>query len=204
MKYILIIAFQLACSIASASACFLTIDKEKPIDRTVSKSIDVDGDGNADNIVLHMQGKNFRSPFKWELKIYSKTKIIYHRTGSNEKIETFFSDPDYIGDCSGYDDCKCKWYFHDFLERIIVRMSADNVGVFDKTAPNSIYVVAKQALKNEYKKNPALVDKAIQNAADRLLSGKAVAIVIPDEPEIATPPMVWMPEFKRFVPIYED
>jgi hypothetical protein len=189
---------------ASASSCLQVVAIDKPVDYTISKSVDVDGDGIADNIVLHLKGKNFRSPFKWELKIYSKKKIIYYRTVSNKRLESLFSDADYIGGCSGYDDCKCKWYYHDFLERIIIKMSADNVGVFDKAAPNSIYVVAKQALIKEYKKNPTLVEKAIKNAADRLLSGKAVAIVIPDEPEITTPPMVWMPEFKKFVPIYED
>lgn len=134
----------------------------------------------------------------------SKKKIIFNRSGGNERIEKFFSDPEYIGDCSGYDDCKAKWYFHDFLDSIIIRMSTHNVYVFDKSAPNSIYIVAKEALKIEYKKNPAFVEQAIKNAVERLLSGKAVAITIPDEPCITTPPMVWMPEFNGFVPIYED
>jgi hypothetical protein len=87
---------------------------------------------------------------------------------------------------------------------MIVKMSRDNAGAFDKTAPNSIYVIAKRYLKEEYEKNPKLVEKAIENAVERLLSGKIVTIVVPDEPEITTPPMVWMPEFSRFVPVYED
>jgi hypothetical protein len=87
---------------------------------------------------------------------------------------------------------------------MVEKMSSDNVGVFDEKAPNSIYVIAKRYLRKEYERNPKLVERAIKNAVDRLLSGKAVAIVVSDEPEIMTPPMVWMPEFGRFVPIYED
>jgi hypothetical protein len=87
---------------------------------------------------------------------------------------------------------------------MIVKMSSDNVGVFDKSAPNSIYATARRYLRKEYKKNRKLVEKAIDDAVNRLLSGNAVAIQAFDEPEIVTPPMVWMPEFSRFVPIYED
>jgi hypothetical protein len=204
MKLITSLALLLLAATVSAASCPTTLDKKKPIDQVVSKSIDVDGDGIKDKIELHFKGKNFNSPFKWELKIYSQDKIIYKRSGSNERIEPFFADSNYIGSCTGYDDCKCLWFFQKFLDRMIVKMSRDNVGVFDKTAPNSIYVIAKRYLKKEYEKNPKLVEKAIENAVERLLSGKIVTIVVPDEPEITTPPMVWMPEFSRFVPVYED
>jgi len=204
MKLILSLALLLLASIASASSCPPNLDKKKPIEQTIIKSIDVDGDGVEDRIELRIKGKNFNSPFRWELKIFSRDKIIYQRSRSNERIEPFFSDANYIGGCTGYDDCKCQWFFQKFLDRMIVKMSRDNVGVFDKKAPNSIYVIAKKHLKKEYKKSPELVDSAIKNAVERLLSGKTVTIVVPDEPEITTPPMVWMPEFSRFVPVYED
>jgi hypothetical protein len=204
MKLILSMALLFLATTAFAVSCPPNLDKNKPIDQVVSKSTDVDGDGIEDKIELRIKGKNFNSPFKWELKIYSKDKIIYERKGINERIEPFFQNSSYIGGCTGYDDCKCQWFFQKFLNRMIVKMSHDNVGVFDKDAPNSIYVIAKKYLKKEYKKNPKLVDNAIENAVERLLSGKIVTIVVPDEPEITTPPMVWMPEFGRFVPVYED
>jgi hypothetical protein len=204
MKRILLLALLLLSSTTFASSCPPNIDKTKPIDQIISKLADVDGDGIDDKIELHVKGKDFYSPFKWELKIYSKGKIIYQRSGSNERIVPFFSEQNYIGDCSGYDDCKCKWFFHDYLEQMIVKLSSDNVGVFDKSAPNSIYATAKKYLNKEYKKNPKLAEKAINNAVKRLLSGRALAIQVFDEPEMPTPPMVWMPEFRRFVPVYED
>jgi hypothetical protein len=203
MKFILFL-FLFLSSTAFAASCPPNLDKTKPIDRVITKLADVDGDGIEDKIELHIKGKNFNSPFKWELKIYSKGKIIYQSSGSNERIEPIFSQQNYITDCTGYDECKCKWFFHDYLDQMIIKMSSENAGVFDKTAPNSIYATAKKYLRKEYKKNPKLVDKAINNAVERLLSGKTVAIQAFDEPEIPTPPMVWMPEFKRFVPIYED
>ena len=136
-------------SIAFAASCPPNLEKKKPIDQIVSRSIDVDGDGIEDKIELHVKGKDFFAPFRWELKIYSKETIIYQRSGNNERIEPFFSDPNYIGGCTGYDDCKCQWFFEKFLGRMIVRMSRGNVGVFDKTAPNSIYVIAKQHLSED-------------------------------------------------------
>jgi len=204
MKIIFIFSILLTYTSAMASSCPPNMDKKALIDQFVSRSVDVDGDGLPDNIELHIKGNNFYSPFKWELKIYSKNKIIYKRNGSNERIDKFFSNANYIAECSDYDDCKCWWYFQGFLNRVIVKIGPDNVGIFDKTAPNSIYVVAKRALKKESKKNPRLVEKAIKNAVDRLSYGKAVIISIFDEPEVHTPPMIWMPEFNRFVPVYEQ
>ncbi|HEY6873050.1 MAG TPA: hypothetical protein VI298_10035 [Geobacteraceae bacterium] len=204
MKFILL-SFFLALSTASfASSCPPDLDKKKPIDQVITKLADVDGDGLEDKLELHLKGKDFHSPITWGLKIYSKGKVIYQRSGSNKRIEPFFSQKGYIAGCTGYDDCKCKWFFHDYLDQMIIKMTSENAGVFDKTAPNSIYATAKKYLHKEYKKNPKFVDKAINNAVERLLSGKAVAIQAFDEPEITTPPMIWMPEFKRFVPIYED
>lgn len=203
MKFILFFIFLIFPSITFASPC-PDLDKTKPIDRVLSRLVDVTGDGVDDKIELHVIGKDFHSPFEWELKITSKGKLIYQKSGNNERIEPFFSEQNYIADCKGYDDCKCKWFFHDYLDQMIIKMSSDNVGVFDKTAPNSIYSTAKKYLSKEYKKNPKLVEKAIDNAVKRLLSGKAVAIQAFDEPEMVTPPMVWMPEFSRFVPVYED
>ena len=200
MRFILFFVFLIFSSTASASSC-PDMDQTKPIDRVLSRLVDVTGDGDNDKIELHVKGKDFHSPFKWELRIYSKGRVIYQKSGNNERIEPFFSEKGYITGCEGYDDCKCKWFFHDYLDQMIIKMSSDNVGVFDKAAPNSIYGTAIKSLRN---KDPKIVDKAIGNAVKRLLSGKAVAIQAFDEPEITTPPMVWMPEFNRFVPIYED
>ncbi|UFS70436.1 hypothetical protein LPW11_21525 [Geomonas sp. RF6] len=203
MKFMLVSAFFILSATAFASPCPPN-DTSKPVDEVITRLADVDGDGIQDKIELHVKSKNFNSPFKWELKIYSKGKTIYKKSGSNERIEPFFAEQNYISGCTGYTDCKCKWFFHDYLDQMVMKMSSDNVGVFDKTAPNSIYVIAKRYLSKEYTKNPKRVEEAIKNAVERLLSGKAVAIQAFDEPEITTLPMVWMPEFSRFVPIYED
>jgi hypothetical protein len=64
--------------------------------------------------------------------------------------------------------------------------------------------LTKKALKNEAKKDPMLVEKAIKSAAERISNGKVVVISIFDEPEKHTPALVWMPEFNRFVPIYQQ
>jgi hypothetical protein len=204
MKFILLSVFLILSSTAFASSCPPNLDKAKPVDRVMSKLVDVTGDGIEDKIELHVKGKDFFSPFNWELRILLKGKIIYQRSGTNERVEPFFSEQNYIADCTGYDECKCKWYFHDYLDQMVIKMSSDNVGVFDKTAPNSIYATAKKYLSKENKRNPKLVDQAIKKAVERLLSGKTVAVQAFDEPGMTTLPMVWMPEFSRFVPIYED
>jgi hypothetical protein len=204
MNNILLVVMLLIASVAYTSSCPQVPDDRKSIDKIVSRYVDVDGDGVEDKIELHVMGKDFFSPFRWQLKIYSKGTIIYQQSKDNARIEPLFSDPNYIGGCTGYAECKCQWFFEKFLGRLIVGRDRFADAVFDKSTPNSIYVTMKQHLKKEYKENPNLVDKAIQNAAIRLRSGKAVAIVVPDEPEMPTPPMIWMPEFRRFVPVYED
>lgn len=204
MKIMYFIAVLFIFLTSMSTACPSDIDKNSKIDQTIFRMADVDGDDVLDKIQLHMSANNLYSVLSWELKIISKDKVIYSRCGSSERIEGLFSDPNYVGGCSGYDDCKCQWYFKGFFDRLIVRHGPDNVWEFSRTSPNSIYSVAKKALKKELKKNPTLVEQAINNAVKRLSSGKAVVIEVFDEPEIHTPPMVWMPEFDRFVPIYQQ
>jgi hypothetical protein len=204
MRYLCLLIALMFSSQTMASSCPSNLNKKASIDEYVSRSVDVDADDMPDKIELHLKANNFYSPFEWELKIYSKNIVIYRRNGSNDRIDKFFSDPNFIGGCKDYDDCKCQWYFQGFLDRMTETIGLDNAGIFDKAAPNSIYVVAKKALKIENKNNANLVKKAINNAANRLSSGKAVVISVFDEPEVHTPLMIWMPEFKRFVPIYEQ
>jgi hypothetical protein len=200
---IFILTLLLSHSMIFASSCPPDLDKSKPIDQLVSKWVDVDGDGISDKVELHLMAENFNSPFSWQLKIYSKGVVIYERNGNNKRIDQLFADPEYIGDCGGYDECKCRWYFQDFFDCIVQNASTNVLGVTDPNRPNSIYVIAREALRREAESNPSLVERAINEAAVRIRAGKAIIIAIFDEPEGPTPIMVWMPEFKRFVPIYE-
>jgi len=179
--------------------------KNKKINKNVTKFVDVDGDGNLDKINLHIISDNFYSPFLWNFTITSNEKKIYELSADNTNIDKSFSFPSYIGgNCNNYDDCKCKWYFHDFLDNITMKISSDDPMLKYSPTSNSIHTVAKKFLEKEWKNNPKLVEIAIQNAIKSLASGKLCVLIVPYEPEAPTPPMVWMPEFDRFVPIYED
>lgn len=200
MKYLIFFILILFSSITMALSCPTDLNKNSEINYTIKKNIDFDNDGVLDIIELHITAANFHSPFKWDLKIYSKNKLIFKRTHENKRIDHLFSDTNYVGDCTDYDDCKCSWYFQKFFARIMVKY--DPKGLQDRLSEinNSL----KKELKKEYSKNQSTTEKVIKKATKRIIDGKAILIRIYDEPEKPTSPMIWIPEFKRFVSLPAD
>jgi len=72
LKLLLVIAFNLF--LVQEVAAQANIDVNAKIDETLTKYLDVTGDGQDDRIILRIRGRDFTHPFTWSLEIESNGK----------------------------------------------------------------------------------------------------------------------------------
>ncbi len=173
-----------------------------PVDVTLTRRVEVTGDGKNELIVLHVKGADFMKPFSWTLEIRSKGLRVFMVERHDARINEFFADTDYIGDCAGYAACKRKYYFEEILDGLV---STNNVGpaVFDRSYPGSIYSVAGKFLRTECKVSERQAKRIIDLMVVKLQSGKATILSVPIEPRQTEFPMMYSEEVKKFVRFYE-
>ncbi len=191
----LIITFILTYSLAMA----------QPINEELERHIDLTGDGHPEKITLTLKAKGITKPFRWSLTIRSDKKILLEHTRDDSKIDSFFSDQNYVTNCTGYIECKKKWYYKDILDIIIVpRTGYDLEGILDKKYENTLYPLGRAYLAKCCGIGPKQADRILANMERRIRGGSAVMITIPDTPATGSGLLTFCTEVDRFIPVYED
>ena len=178
-----------------------------PVDRTLTRAIDVTGDGDEETVTLHITGTSPTAPYKWTLSIEEDGKIIYHTERNDAEIDAIFSDADAMAaameGCSGYAACKERYYAHEILEGLIPS-DLDVDAILDRSSPNGLYGVGRAFLKQCCARTVPAVDKVLKEIETGLRDSSAVVITIPVSPVEAGPLMVFSPDAGLFVPIYRE
>jgi hypothetical protein len=144
-------------------------------------------------------------PYAWTLTIRSagQTVLTYHR--DDTAIDTLFNDDDYVPGCNGYRACKEKHYLHDILASLVVPPSGYSLeGILEASADNTLYHVGRRYLRTCCGIRGAKATRVLTHIERRLRRGTAIVISILSSPVTVESPMVYAPEARRFVPIYED
>jgi uncharacterized DUF497 family protein len=118
------------------------------VNKTLTREIDVIGDGIPEQIVLNLRGESWQKPFKRTLTIKAKGKVILKHQSDDTWLDTYFADKDYVLDCADYLFCKKKYYEEDILRRLVV-IDDDlyrNEHVFEKNNPGSIQIAVRKEL----------------------------------------------------------
>jgi hypothetical protein len=177
----------------------------QPINEELVRYIDLTGDGRPEKITLNLKATDISKPVSWSLIIWSDKKVLLKHTSDDSRIDTFFNDPKYVTNCTGYIDCKEKWYFKDILDIIIVPPTGyDLEGILDKKYDNTLYPLGRAYLSKCCGIGPKKADQILSRIEKRIRSGSAVMITIPDTPATAGALMTYCPEVNRFIPVYED
>lgn len=177
----------------------------QPINEELERYVDLTGDSKPEKITLILKAKDIRKPMQWSLTIRSDKKILLEHTRDDSKIDSFFSDQNYVTNCTGYIECKKKWYYKDILDTIIVpRTGYALEGILDKKYENTLYPLGRAYLAKCCGIGPKQADRILANMEKRIRSGSAVMITIPDTPATGGGLLIFCPEVDRFIPVYED
>ena len=181
------------------------INVNAKVDYILTRSCDITGDGQEDQIILRIQGQDFMHPFTWRLEIRSGETSIFRHQSNDTWLDENFNDKGYVfADCDGYVECKQKYYFEMLLDGLISteKLSQEN-RVFDRTSARSIHVVAREYLSNVCRVPEDKTAEIVQKMIERLKSGKAVVLNVPISPVQNQFPRMYVEEVGQFVPIYE-
>jgi len=177
-----------------------------PVDVTLTRSIDVTGDGEDDTVTLHVTGGAPTAPFTWTLSIHADGdadgKTIYHTERNDAEIDAIFNDAGSMEGCSGYAACKQRYYYTQILEGLIPT-DLDVTAILDRSSPNGLYGVGRAFLKQCCARAGLAADKILKDIEAGLRDGSAIVIAIPTSPVAAGPPMVFAPDAGLFVPIFQ-
>ena len=186
------------------SGCALAM--AQPINDELVRNIDLTGDGKPERISLILKAKDITKPMQWSLTITSNEKVLLTQSHDDSAIDSFFNDFRYVGNCTGYSECKRKWYYKDILETLVVpRTGYDVEGILDKKQSNTLYPLGRTYLANCCSITSKRADDILSEVEKRIRGGRAVMIVMPDTPAAANGPlMTFCGEVDRFIPVYED
>jgi hypothetical protein len=177
----------------------------QPIDEKMMKAVDLTGDGRPEKIILTIKAEDISKPVRWSLTILSADKVLLRHSRDDSKIDSFFEDSGYVVDCTGYAECKRKWYYKDILNSLIVPANRYNLeGVLDKKQTNTLYPVGRAYLAECCGIGPKQADPILAKIEKRIRSGKAVMITIPDTPVTNGILLTFCAEVGRFIPVYKD
>jgi len=197
----------LACILPLTVVSGAQPDKNSPVDRIITREVDLTRDGVAEKVVLHLRAESIYKPFRWSLDVLSKGKSIWHKEQNDARIDEFFSDPGYVTGCGDYVTCKEKWYFKDLLDTFIVKLdlnldAALNARPRDPEVLASYDDIRAMILKKGGSKSQA--DTIVRALRKAISEGKAYALNLEISTVAYGPIAIWVPVLERFVNVWDD
>ncbi len=166
------------------------------MDTVIEKVIPLTLDGQTGTIRFHLIVDDWAKPVRWDMKVLSKSEVLLSKSCVDTFVDKLFADTGYVTGCSGYADCKRKWYFSR-----IFHIYTDTVRVNDprrkwlKTAKQS----AIPGLSMPRLKKTAATEFWRDNATKDFLG--IMFFFAPEGSE--SPFLAYMPKVNRFVIIWE-
>jgi hypothetical protein len=177
---------------------------EGVVDRTFTQAGDITGDGSAETITLHVGAEKITTPFRWSLTITRGTAVIYHVERNDASQDSFFKDEGYVQRCSGYVDCKERYYFVDLPARIFSGLKPTlSPWRLDEFTLKNLQETAGDYLR-QHQVPREKVPVAIAEMVTILNTPPFHVLVVPQSATTDSAPMIWVPGVEQFVPFYQE
>ena len=173
-----------------------------PVDEKLTKAQDLTGDGKPDKIILTLKAANNISPMTWNPIIESGGQSVYSYESDDSWLDKFFGEEGYMDRCSGYSQCKARYYYNDIINYLVVPYKMMDVERI--ASDESLIEITLQSLKGikNLPENESIA--IIRKIQKRLIDRSAIVISIPKSPVKRNGLMVYCPELATFVTIYEE
>jgi hypothetical protein len=174
------------------------------VHRNFTYRADLTGDGRAEKIVLDIHGADIRTPFQWSLSVTDTNgRVLFKVEKDDSWIDEAYGDPNYMGGCSGYEQCKRRYYFEEkprslatCLKSGDTQRSAKFFG-FDNSSE-----AARQFLESK-NTSPSTIDAALKELQGTLQNKSTLSLCYQEHEEDHGKLLVWLKTVGEFVPYYE-
>jgi hypothetical protein len=176
------------------------------VDKTIIREADLTRDGKPEKIVLHITGKDFKSPFTWTITIHSNGRQIFYKEHfDNEQFDSTFGNSEFWGDCHDYISCKSKWYFTDVMRLFLYTLDPIHLELMqEKESPFTTFDTIRDLILKTGKATSVQANRIVEDLKRDIENGKAICINPDVHPVIGGPIYLWIPIVDDFVFLYDD
>jgi len=176
------------------------------VDKTIIQEIDLTRDGKPENVVLHVTGKDFKSPFTWTITIHSSgRKIFYKAHTDTEQFDSLFNDPEFWGGCHDYSSCKSTWYYTEIMRLFFYTLKPIHLKLMaNKESFFTTFDEINALILKTGKATPVQANRIVEELKRDMQNGKAVCIAPEVSPVAGGAIFLWIPIVEDFVFIYHE
>lgn len=98
------------------------------------------GGGEA-TVTFSVAGIDWASPVQWKLIVSASERVLYERSGTSERFDRMFSDPELMPECTEPVECKRNWFLNEWTNLIRfynLESTGENREVFDSIMPGQV------------------------------------------------------------------
>jgi hypothetical protein len=191
---------RLAIFAVGTLACSRQQAPPEPVNRQLTRTLDVTGDGKPETITLFLKAPNYDVPFQWLLTIESAGRTIFEQDGDDTEVDALFDDREALPGCADYYACKEQYYLTAMLGNIVDH-SWDPEDFLDSSRGGKLSPSVRGELMRCCSIMGPLADRIVSDLEARLRKRQAIVIVTPVSPVEAGPRLMYSPEAAQFIPI---
>lgn len=159
--------------------------------------------GKPARVVVSARAESLSDPVRWEVAVFVARERVLRFVSTDNDIDSGFHEPNFVGGCSSYEDCKLRWYLAMPRDVIVNINARTDPRIVDENWPGSLFSVARNYLVKKCGLEPEEATRIVNRLADGLRSGDRQAISLPLTPAADGPLLIYVPEVKGFVPLRE-
>ncbi len=166
------------------------------LDSVMVKYLDLSNRDEKEIVKYHLKVKDWSQPVEWSFIILSGNDTLLIKYSDETQIDKFFNDILYLGNCSGYLDCKMRWYLNSIMDFKVESFNPNDskISLFRKVSKNFV---------KTFGKNKEEADQNYRSFWEYYSDKEMKAIYFRLAPEgRSTPLLVFHPELNILVPIY--
>jgi hypothetical protein len=175
-----------------------------PINYIVKFEKRLSGEAAPDQIEIHVSGNTIKSPFKWSISIKNSGREILFEEHDDAWLNNFFGDEGYMDGCSGYIECKRKWYFSEIRNKVEASLIEQKGNVKRNNIPvwelENLQAFSQEFLKKKGISNQRIVE-IVKEMKASLASGGYSSLKTPGTPVQSGTEYMYVKSLKYFVPI---
>jgi hypothetical protein len=157
-------------------------------------------DGRPEDISIEFMQRDIQKPLSWILSIRNADgKVIYFDPHDDEGLDETFGEAEQSRDCRGYEQCKRRYYL-TLLPRNLGRCLQPSTTAFldGRRKEEELNLAAHRELAIR-SLDAARIDAAIAEMKATLSKAGYIALCVPEGPDSAAPPMIWVEAVQLFV-----
>jgi hypothetical protein len=173
------------------------------IHRTFAYSADLTGDGRKERVFLVIHGADITKPFKWSISVTDAGgRRLFWVEKDDAWIDEAYGDPNYMRGCSGYEQCKGRYYFEEKPRSLLKCLTSGETQKAAKLFGSENSSEAARHFLEGKKISLSTIQAALAELQGVLQNSQTLSLCYQEHEEDHGDYLVWLKTIREFVPYY--